>query len=96
MYMYLQTWLKIIKFILIMAAPGKLLEVQAKANYSTAIAVWWRYVPPVHQSQHIIYEVLYSKESSTIISKSILPGLNTSVILKYIHCTASQQGPILI
>lgn len=60
------------------AAPGKPLEVQAKAVFSTAIAII------------TAYEVLYREESSTI-SKSILLGLNTSVILRNleVHTTYS-------
>lgn len=65
-----------------MTVPGKPLEVQAKAIYSTEIAVWWQHVPPIHQNGIITtYEVLYREESS-ITSKSILLGLNTSVILR--------------
>ena len=57
------------------------MEVQAKAIYSTEVAVWWKDVPPIHQNGIITaYEVLYSKESSTA-SKSILLR-NTSIILR--------------
>jgi hypothetical protein len=70
------------KSFILMAAPGKPLKVQAKAIYSTEIAVWWQHVPPIHQNGIITaYEVLYNEASSTI-SKSILLGLNTSVTLR--------------
>ena len=60
------------KLFILMTVPGKPLEVQAKAVYSTEIAVWWQHVPPIHQNGIITaYEVLYREESS-ITSKSIL------------------------
>lgn len=62
-------------------APGKPLNVQAKAVYSTEIAVWWQHVPPIHQNGIITtYEVLYHKKISRT-SKSVLSG-NTSITLR--------------